>query len=113
MGSGTVVGANAPDEAVEFLRFMTSLENQVLVTETGAIIPTVNGAQEALTDANMVFVFEAVAQADYFQLYFDQYLPPAVGTALNEAVQGLYAGTATPEEVAQAVDDSYALELGE
>jgi len=112
-GNGYAVGVNAPDEAVDFLRFFTSLENQILITETGAIIPVVKGAQEALTNPNMVMVYDAVAAADYFQLYYDQYLPPAVGTALNEAVQGLYAGTMTPEEVAQAVDDSYAMEIGE
>ena len=59
----------------------------------------------------MVMVYDAVAAADYFQLYYDQYLPPAVGEAVNDAVQGLFAGTMTPEEVAQAVEAAAAEEL--
>jgi len=58
-------------------------------------------------------VYEAVSAADYYQLYYDQYLPPAVGEAVNDAVQGLFAGVMTPEEVAQAIEDSAAEELGQ
>ena len=49
--------------------------------------------------------------ADYFQLYYDQFLPPATGSVLNDSVQGLFAGTLTPEQVAQAVEDSVAQEI--
>ena len=47
----------------------------------------------------------SLAKANYFQLYYDQFLPPAVGGAVNDAVQGLFAGTASPEEVAQTIED--------
>ena len=40
-----------------------------------------------------------------------QFLPPATGSVLNDSVQGLFAGTLTPEEVAQAVEDSVAAEI--
>jgi raffinose/stachyose/melibiose transport system substrate-binding protein len=107
------VGANAPDEAVDFLRFLTSMENQVKLTEIGAIVPVVKGAETAIENPNMVFVFEGVNQAEYFQLYYDQYLPPAVGEAVNDSVQGIFAGTITSDDAAQAIDDAYAQELGE
>jgi raffinose/stachyose/melibiose transport system substrate-binding protein len=110
-GNGICVGKNAPPEAVDFLRFLTSVENQIKLTKIGAIIPVVKGTEKAITDPNMVMVFEAVNAAKYFQLYYDQYLPPAVGTAVNEAVQGLFLGTKTPEEVAKAVEKVAAEEL--
>ncbi len=110
-GNGIVVGKNAPPEAVDFLRYLTSLENQIKLTEIGAIIPVVSGAEAAIADPNMAMVAEAVSAADYYQLYYDQYLPPAVGEAVNDAVQGLFAGTMTPEEVAQAVEAAAAEEL--
>jgi raffinose/stachyose/melibiose transport system substrate-binding protein len=112
-GNGICVGKNAPDEAVDFLRYLTSKENQIVLTKIGAIVPVVKGAETAIENPNMVFVYEGVAAADYFQLYYDQYLPPAVGEAVNDAVQGIFGGTMTPEEAAQAVDDAYAQELGE
>jgi raffinose/stachyose/melibiose transport system substrate-binding protein len=59
----------------------------------------------------MLQVAETFAAAEYFQLYYDQFLPPATGSVLNDSVQGLFAGTLTPEEVAQAVEDSVAQEI--
>jgi raffinose/stachyose/melibiose transport system substrate-binding protein len=57
-------------------------------------------------------VAQLAAGAAYLQLYYDQYLPPAVGGVVNDSVQELFAGTATPEEVAQAIEDSFAAESG-
>jgi len=111
-GNGIVVGKNAPPEAVDFLRYLTNIENQSKLAELGVAIPVVSGAEKAITDPNMVMVYEAVSAAEYYQLYYDQYLPPAVGEAVNDAVQGLFAGVMTPEEVAQAVEDAAAEELG-
>ncbi len=110
-GNGICVGKDAPDEAVDFLRFLTNVENQRTLTEAGFPIPVVAGAEDALTDPNMLMVYEAVAAAEYYQLYYDQYLPPSVGEAVNDSVQGLFAGTMTPEEVAQAIEDAASLEL--
>ena len=59
----------------------------------------------------MLTVQETFAAAEYFQLYYDQYLPPAMGAALNDAVQGIFAGTLTPEQAAQTIEDVAAQEL--
>lgn len=109
-GNGIAVGANAPDEAVDFLRYLTTVDFQIELTEIGVIIPVVEGAETAIQDPNMVMVFDGVNQAEYFQLYYDQYLPPAVGVVINDSVQGLFAETMSPEEVGQAVEDSYTQE---
>ncbi len=110
-GNGIAVGRDAPDEAVDFLRYLTNVDNQITLTEIGAIVPVVKGAEEAITNPAMVQVFEGVNQAQYFQLYYDQYMAPAVGEAVNDSVEGLFAGTMTPEEVAQAIDDAYVANL--
>jgi raffinose/stachyose/melibiose transport system substrate-binding protein len=109
--NGICVGKNAPPEAVDFLRFLTNVENQKTLTEMGIIIPVVKGAETAITDPNMIMVYEAVSKAEYFQLYYDQYLPPSVGEAVNDSVQELFAGTMEPADVAQAIEDAVALEL--
>ena len=56
-------------------------------------------------------VQKAVANAEYFQLYYDQYLPPAVGATILNATQGIFAGTITPEDAAAMIDKSYAAEI--
>jgi raffinose/stachyose/melibiose transport system substrate-binding protein len=110
-GDGFAVGANAPDEAVDFLRFLTSEENQ----RAGAaifIVPVVNNTEDVFEDNPvMQSILAARNGAPYFQLYYDQFLPPAVGSAVVDAVETIFAGTATPEEAAQAIEDSAAFEL--
>ncbi len=107
-GNGYVIGANAPDEALDFLNFFLQAKYNEELVDVEGIIPVVDGAQEAL--ANNPYsqrIAEAVAQADYFQLYYDQYLPPAVGEAVKDAVVALLAGNLTPAECAQMVDEAW------
>ena len=78
----------------------------MIIAAHGTGIPVVKGGEAGLTDANMLAVQKAFAGAKYFQLYYDQYLPPAMGSVLNDAVQTIFAGTATPEEAAQVIEDA-------
>jgi raffinose/stachyose/melibiose transport system substrate-binding protein len=105
-GNGFAVGKNAPDEAVDFVKFMTNAENQAALAKIGVAIPVVKGGEAGLSDPLMIIVQKTFAQAQYFQLYYDQALPPAMGSVINDATQGLFAGTLTPEQCAQAVEDS-------
>ena len=81
------------------------------VAASGGGIPVVKGGEVGLTapdskaDPNMVLVQKSFAAAKYFQLYYDQYMPSAMGGILNDAVAKLYAGTETPEQVAQEIED--------
>lgn len=111
-GDGFAVGANAPDEAVEFLKYLTSAEVQVASVEPLAIVPTVAEATSALEgNAIMQTIVEFRDGAPYFQLYYDQFLPLAVGGAVNDAVQGLFAQALSPEEAAQAIEEVASFEL--
>ena len=110
-GNGFAIGKDAEPEAIDFVKYLTSVENQTIIAANGSGIPVVKGAEVGLTDPNMLKVQETFAAAKYFQLYYDQFLPPATGSVLNDSVQGLFAGTLTPEQVAQAVEDSVAKEM--
>jgi raffinose/stachyose/melibiose transport system substrate-binding protein len=111
-GDGFAVGANAPDEAVDFLRFITTEENQRGMFEQGLVLPVVTGVEDLFDDNPIAAdILDARNNAPYFQLYYDQFLPPAVGIAVNDAVETLFAGTGTPEEAAQAIEDSASFEL--
>ena len=104
-GNGFAIGKNAPPEAIDFVKFLTSVDSAKQIASTGTGIPPIKGAEAGLTDPNMVAVQQAFTAAKYFQLYYDQYMPSAMGAIINDAVAGLYAGTSTPEQVAQAVED--------
>jgi raffinose/stachyose/melibiose transport system substrate-binding protein len=109
-GNGFAIGKNAPPEAVDFVKYLTSAANQARVAASGGGIPVVKGGEVGLTEpgstANpaMVEVQKSFAAAKYFQLYYDQYMPSAMGGVINDAVAKLYAGTATPEQVAAAIE---------
>lgn len=110
-GDGFAVGKNAPDAAVVFLQYITSVDVQRRAAEIW-VIPTVAGAEDVVTD-NPVFasIIEARNNAPYFQLYYDQFLPPALGSEVNDAVEVLLAGMATPQETAERIEEMASFEL--
>ncbi|MGA2488708.1 MAG: extracellular solute-binding protein [Anaerolineales bacterium] len=103
-GNGFAIGKNAPPEAVDFVKFLTSVDVAKQIAAGGEGIPPIIGAEAGLTDPNMVAVQKAFTAAKYFQLYYDQYMPSAMGGIINDAVAKLYAGTETPEQVAQEIE---------
>lgn len=109
-GDGFAVGANAPDETIDFLRYLTSPEVQRGAAEIW-VVPTVAEAQDAITDELMLDVLEMRDNTSYSQLYYDQFLPPAVGAAVLDAVEGIFAGEYSPEEAAEIIEDEASFEL--
>jgi raffinose/stachyose/melibiose transport system substrate-binding protein len=110
-GNGFAIGKDASPEAIDFVKYLSRPESQVQLAEIGVIIPVVKGGEAGLKDPLMITLQQSLAKAQYFQLYYDQALPPAMGSVINDSVQGLFAGTLTPEQLAQAIEDSAAQEL--
>ena len=106
-GNGMAIGKNAPDAAVDFLKFLTSKENNAAYSVAAGIIPTVKGAEYGIKDPNAKLVKAVVDKAEFFQLYLDQFFPPAVGSAINDNVQTILAGTATPAQACAAMQSAF------
>src|ERR1700690_1461345 len=105
-GDGFAIGKDASPEAIDFVKYLTSPDAQKQMAAAGMGIPVVKGGEAGLTDPNMITVQQDFSNASAFQLYYDQYLPPAMGSVLNDSIQGLYAGTSTSQQVAQAIEDA-------
>jgi len=110
-GNGFAVGANAEDEAVDFLKYITSAEAQRLIAPVFGVIPTIAAAEDVITDPNLQLIMKLRNEAPYAQMYYDQFLPPAVATAVLDAVDGLFAGTLSPEDAAAMIEDAASFEL--
>jgi raffinose/stachyose/melibiose transport system substrate-binding protein len=110
-GNGFAVGKNAPAEAVDFLKYLTRAESQVQVAKAGFGIPVVKGGEAGMTDPLMIALQQQLAKAKYFQLYYDQYLPPAMGSVVNDNVQAIMAKSLTPAQAAQAIEASAVEEI--
>jgi raffinose/stachyose/melibiose transport system substrate-binding protein len=102
-GDGFAVGKDAPPEAVQFLEYITSVDQAIRTGETGTTLPVTKGAEVSITDPYQLAVLEGLGNASFVQLYLDQFFTPELGAAVNDAVATLFAGTATPEEVTEAI----------
>jgi raffinose/stachyose/melibiose transport system substrate-binding protein len=110
-GNGFAIGSNASPEAIDFAKYLTRAESQIELAKIGVAIPVVVGGEAGMSDPLMITLQQSLAKAQYFQLYYDQALPPAMGSVINDSVQGIFAGTLSPEQAAQAIEDSAAQEL--
>jgi raffinose/stachyose/melibiose transport system substrate-binding protein len=104
---GYAVGKDAPPEAVDFLRYLSSqaVAERFAATNTG-ILPATEAAVGAVTDPTLQTLLQKRAEATFAQLYLDQATTPALGSAINDAIQLLFAGQATPEEVSAAITEA-------
>lgn len=111
-GDGFAIGKNAAPEAIEFVRFLTSVEVQTEMARNGfALPPTVKGAEAGVDDPLILGLLDNMSKSEYYQLYYDQYLPPALGQVINDATQELFAGTRSPEEVVAQIEEAASFEL--
>jgi raffinose/stachyose/melibiose transport system substrate-binding protein len=109
-GNGIAVGKNAPPEAIDFLKFFSSVENANKLnssTPPTALSP-VNGTESTVTDPNLKAVVAGRNAAAFIQLYLDQATSPAMGTAINEATVALFLGKSDPAKVCKAITDAAA-----
>ena len=106
-GNGIAVGKNAPPEAIDFLKFISSQEQATKIDEvisgTSMGLSPVIGTESAVTDPNLKLVQAGLGQAKFMQLYLDQATSPAMGTAINDATIALFLGASTPAKVCQAI----------
>lgn len=108
---GVGVSKNAPSGAIKFLKFLVSVDNAKKMNATGGSLSPVQGSSDAIPDPLLKGVVDLANQAKYFQVYYDQYLPPATGEAVKDATQALFIGKMTPEDVAKTVEAAAATEL--
>ncbi|HXV28900.1 MAG TPA: ABC transporter substrate-binding protein [Sinorhizobium sp.] len=107
--NGYAVVSGAPPEAVEFLQFMTDVENQKLAGAEGHYIPIAKGAEEGITNPFFRKMSEALSQSKFHQLFLDQALGSDVGATANDLSADLAQGVVTPEEAAKAVQDAWSM----
>ncbi len=82
----------------------THLDDEVIDFEVeNGKIPPVQGIESKLTDSITQEVVEAANNASEIQLWYDQYLPPAVATAHLDGLQEVFGLTKTPQEAQEAM----------
>src|SRR5690554_3087053 len=103
-GDGFAVAKDAPDAAVDLLKYILSPEVQKRFGESGAGIPTHADAQDSITDPNLNLVQEGLASASYIQLWLDTSYGGVVGGAMNEAIVNFFGGQGSPQGIVDAMN---------
>lgn len=107
-GNGIAVGKNASPEAIDFLKFFSSVANGTKLNTDGVGLSTVVGTESSVTDPNLQAVLAGRGAATFMQLYLDQATSPAMGTAINDATAALFLGKSDPAKVCKAISDAAA-----
>lgn len=94
------------DAAFECATYFTSDESKENLGSLGKIPPTKDAAEYLGDDEVTAEIFEAADNASDVQLWYDQYLPPAVSQVHLDTTQELFGLTITPEEAAAEVEES-------
>lgn len=105
-GNGFALSKDAPPEAADFLKYLTSVDVLTRWGAAGYGLPTTTGSETSVTDPNLKDLLAKRSESTFVQLYLDQAFSQEVGAAINEAVAGEFAGQLSPEEVQQAIQDA-------
>ena len=101
-GDAWAVSEDAPDEAVEFVKYLLSDEVQIGFAENSMGLPTNSAASGSVADPALAGLLDVRDAAPYVQLYFDTAFGTSVGGAMNDEIALLFAGEASPEDVVDA-----------
>jgi raffinose/stachyose/melibiose transport system substrate-binding protein len=107
-GNGIAVGVNAPPEAIDFLKFFSSVENGNKLNSDNVGLSTVIGTEDTVKDPNLQAVLAGRGAATFMQLYLDQATSGALSQAFNDATIALFLGQSKPADVCQALTDAAA-----
>lgn len=98
-GDAWAVSKDAPDAAVEFVKYLLSDEVQKGFAENDMGLPTNPAAGGSVKDPALAGLLKVRDEAPYVQLYFDTAFGAAVGGAMNDEIALLFAGKATPQDI--------------
>lgn len=105
-GDGYVIGKNAPAKAVDFLLSLYTPENYKIIVERLEACPVFAGFDN-LISPELAEVSAAVRNADYFQLYYDQFFPYEMGEVIKEATDLVLKGETFAQEACDMIQEKW------
>ena len=100
------------EAAFEFASYLSSAET-VEYMVGASLIPPVKGVDSMITDPVSKSIIEASNQAGAVQLWYDQYLSPAVANAHLDGNQEVFGLTMTPEDANKKMQQAMEEDLAE
>lgn len=104
--SGFVLTRNAPDEAVDFLKFFLGEKAQKRAASEGIYIPTVPSAGGLVEDVVLKQFAGIGGASTYHQLFLDQFFGSELGGVINDVSAQMATGDITPQEAADLLEET-------
>jgi raffinose/stachyose/melibiose transport system substrate-binding protein len=110
MGGNTAfsLSKKAPKEALSFLEFLVTKDQQEAYAKAFQSIPVNKEAQDVVTEPYNVSALQAFNKASYSMVYLDTQFGQNVGNAMNTAVVSLMAGQGTAAGIVSASNSAAA-----
>jgi raffinose/stachyose/melibiose transport system substrate-binding protein len=96
---GYSLSKKAPKEALGFLEFLVTKEQQEAYAKAFVTIPVNKEAQEVVTDSYNISALQAFNKAAYSMQFLDTQFGQNVGNAMNTAVVNLLAGKGSAADI--------------
>lgn len=90
------------DTAFEFIKTQVMNEDWINAMVANGYVPPVKNASELVEEPALKKIAASFQAAGSVQVYYDQFMPPAMGEVHKDTVQALIGLEMTPEEVAKA-----------
>ncbi|WP_245793889.1 ABC transporter substrate-binding protein [Streptomyces pini] len=100
---GYSLSKNAPEEALDFLRFVVTKDQQEAYAEAFDTIPVNKDAQGVVTEPYNISALQAFNKAAYSMQFLDTVYGQNVGNAMNIAVVNLMAGEGSAADIVKDV----------
>jgi len=110
-GQAFAISATAPEGTAEAVIELLSSEYFGTLTAQNDFIPALVGYDDLIEDPIKQQIAALIADSTYIQLWWDQFLPPAMAQAHLDTTQQLFGLGITPEDAAQAIQDLAESEL--
>jgi raffinose/stachyose/melibiose transport system substrate-binding protein len=105
-GDAWAVSEEAPDEAVDFVKYLLSDEVQKGFAENDMGLPTNPAATGSVSDPALADLIKVRDASPFIQLYFDTAFGESIGGAMNDEIALLFAGKASPQDVVDATQQA-------
>jgi raffinose/stachyose/melibiose transport system substrate-binding protein len=108
--NGWAITRNAPQEAVDFMRWFTAADQERILAEKTGLIPVAIGAETGIATDLVKLAAAQLGASTWHQNFLDQDLGPNLGRVVNDVTVEIFSGAMSPQDGAQMIQDTADLE---
>lgn len=105
-GDGYIISKNAPEETIDLLKSLYDPESYKIILETLNGMPLFHEYDKYVNNY-FAETCALVRNADYFQLFWDDYLSVEIGEEMKTQIKNTFAGTKTPQAACDEIQQSW------